>query len=359
MFVQIIVEDEDGEVVKKYELPSARDSPKTGDGTPRQGLTHMSSWAGRAPRKLDANTDANAPSSSAAAPPPHSTLSRVRTGLQRRGTGLGFSMGKVSEDPPKSSGHGSDEDDRHIRFTIGHHGKRLTKEDFIKEIQSLDPKARCEVVQQSDAPAVMKEMAKKDANGHDNRNDRLLKHNRSPVRHRTAKEVTTAMAKRRGEHVVDTDSETASDTEGGLSQSPSTQVPESPAERRRREEVMKTVAANSSASDSDSESRGRDRKPSQPVKKDVRDEEEETQAEKRRREAALGLGGKAKNDREVDSDDDDTPRIPPPSTPARESGRERQWERPALQSMQSAQSSQSVQAQPRGIRFAEEPLRGK
>ena len=301
----------------------------------------MSTWTGYVPKKVDSNIDPNASSSSAAPPPPPSTLSRVRTGLQRRGTGLGFNMGKVAEEP-KDGEQNPDDDDRHIRFTIGHGGKRLTKEDFIREIQSLDPKARCEVVEQSDAPAVMKEMAKKDAHGHNDRSDRLLKHKGSPVRVRTAKEITAAMAKRRGEHTSDTD--TASDEEG-LSQSPSTQVPESVAERRRREEVLKEVLANDSDSESEGR-RGRDRKSSKGVEAvKEEEEEEETQAEKRRREAALGLGGKGTKERDEDSDDDDTMRIPPPLVPER--------------STMNAQSTQSGSSQPRGIRFAEEPVRGR
>jgi hypothetical protein len=70
--------------------------------------------------------------------------------------------GKGTEAADKAYGEEED-DDRRIRFTIGGAGRRLTKEDFLKEIQSLDPKARCEIVAESDAPEAMKAMAQKDA----------------------------------------------------------------------------------------------------------------------------------------------------------------------------------------------------
>lgn len=42
----IIVEDADGEVVKKYELPKHKAEPKEGDGAVRQGISRMGTWAG-------------------------------------------------------------------------------------------------------------------------------------------------------------------------------------------------------------------------------------------------------------------------------------------------------------------------
>lgn len=37
-----------------------------------------------------------------------------------------------------------DDNDKRIRFTIGGTGRRMTKDDFLREIQALDPKARAE-----------------------------------------------------------------------------------------------------------------------------------------------------------------------------------------------------------------------
>jgi len=79
----VIVEDEDGEVVETYDLPSSASTPRKSNHT-RKG-----------PRKDD--------------------------GEQNYQAG---------------------DEDRRIRFTIGGSSRRLTKEDFLREIQLLDPTAR-------------------------------------------------------------------------------------------------------------------------------------------------------------------------------------------------------------------------
>ena len=68
-------------------------------------------------------------------------------------------------------GHGSkpgksaiiDDDDDRLRFTITSGGRRMSKNDFIKQIQSLDPKARAKVVEESDVPEGVKEDARRHA----------------------------------------------------------------------------------------------------------------------------------------------------------------------------------------------------
>jgi CPA1 family monovalent cation:H+ antiporter len=52
------------------------------------------------------------------------------------------------------------DDDRKIRFTIGGVGKRMTKEDFIREVQNLDANTRREVVNNSSASQEVKSIAK-------------------------------------------------------------------------------------------------------------------------------------------------------------------------------------------------------
>ncbi|ELR04212.1 hypothetical protein GMDG_06627 [Pseudogymnoascus destructans 20631-21] len=66
---------------------------------------------------------------------------------------------------PRSQQENKDDykDDEHIRFTIGSAGRRLTKEDFLNEIRSLDPKGRAAVLDRSDAPPAMKDLARRDA----------------------------------------------------------------------------------------------------------------------------------------------------------------------------------------------------
>ena len=56
-----------------------------------------------------------------------------------------------------------DDDDDRLRFTITSGGRRMDKTDFIKQIQSLDPKARAKVVEESDVPEGVKEDARRHA----------------------------------------------------------------------------------------------------------------------------------------------------------------------------------------------------
>lgn len=144
----IIVEDEDGEVVKKYDLPHQ---------SRRRGL-------------LGGVHDE----------PGHSDTHGVRQGIKRMGTwaGLGGKAEAVSEgqSEPETSGQvkkvssrkqkapAADPDDDRIRFTLsGAGGRRMSKQDFIEQIQSMDPKARIKAVEDSDAPEDFKREVRADA----------------------------------------------------------------------------------------------------------------------------------------------------------------------------------------------------
>lgn len=294
----------------------------------------MSTWTGLGPKKDSSDPKTPKPETESSNKP-----------IFNWGFG-GKNTGK-EEGTPK---HNDAEDDRHIRFMIGGAGRRLTKEDFLKEIQSLDPKARCEVIAGSDAPPAMKDLAKKDASEDSPGSSRLFGATgveRASGR-RTAKAVGAKMARDRGARVDDHEergqvSDSEDDGEERVVQRPkkvhappasnnakmratshadhpSNDVPESEAERRRRVQALKGVdevtpaqlgrGRSSSRFDDDGNGSGGD------------GAVEESAAERRRREAALGGGGGE------DSDDDDTPRVPPPV------------------------------AKSRGIRFAQSPVRG-
>ena len=113
----IIVEDEDGEVVKKFDIPHPKRANSQGNpadvvgGDSRQRLQRMSTWVGLGRRESEQE--------------------------QRRLV------------PP-------DEDDR-LRFVSG--GRRMSKADFIQQIQQLDPKARVEAINKADAPPELKQEA--------------------------------------------------------------------------------------------------------------------------------------------------------------------------------------------------------
>lgn len=198
-------------------------------------------------------------------------MSRVGTEFLRRGAGFGFG----AKDELKESSKEDEEDDRHIRVTIGPNGQRLTKEDFIKQIQGLDPKTRAEVVERSDIDEEIKVMARNDAkNTPDSYRpkssalDKLVTKPEMPK----AKPAAETPAAERGGH----DGDTAK--------------PSSPSYF---DGIWSAGASPSS------------RKPS--VVLEEGSNEPETMAERRRREAALGKSNTA----DEDSDDDDTVRVPP------------------------------------------------
>ena len=260
----------------------------------------------------------------------------VRQSINRMGT-WGFG-GRGTEAATEIAAE--EDDDRRIRFTIDGAGRRLTKEDFLKEIQSLDPKARSEVIAESDAPQAMKAMAKKDASPDIPGSNRLFSAMDAHVAPESdaATAIGAQMARRRGATINESDEGDQEDVvrnpraRQGARKSPpvvETKAGESAVERKRREGALRGTDTEQSprgrpiARDGEQGRRGSVSGNDNSTKRDPVDEVE-TAAEKRRREAALGFGGVDDDD---DSDDDDTPRVPPPV------------------------------ARSRGIRFAQSPVR--
>lgn len=142
----IIVEDEDGEVIKKYTIPAAerpaRPKHKTEDkGGPsrpplRRGLTRMGTWFGK-----EEEGESSQAGQKKSAP-------RSETEDWATDDGLRFTLAQ-SQDVDVQG--------------IGHKGRRMNKQEFLKEIKGLDPKTRRNIVQQTDAPSQVKEAAVSDA----------------------------------------------------------------------------------------------------------------------------------------------------------------------------------------------------
>ncbi|MCJ1354710.1 MAG: hypothetical protein MMC33_004699 [Icmadophila ericetorum] len=137
----IIVEDEDGEVVKKYDIPNAKKKESHGEHHVnaefiRERLQRMGTWA-------------------------HLNRSNTVSGDVASTSGGSIDVKKATKGAGKSAEVG--EDDDRIRFTVTAGGKRMGKEEFIKQIQSLDPKARCEVIEESDVHDDLKHEAREDA----------------------------------------------------------------------------------------------------------------------------------------------------------------------------------------------------
>ncbi|TDZ28981.1 putative Na(+)/H(+) antiporter [Colletotrichum spinosum] len=250
----IIVEDEDGEVIKTYELPSTKTGKEIG-GITQQSLKYLGMGGLlKASEKAAAEQASQGESSTAgAAKPP------AKSGWQ----GI-FRGGESSAQKPKNAAGNADNDDKHIRFTIGGVGQRMTKEDFIREVQKLDAKTRREVVDQSTASQRIKSIAKGDVP--------------SPA------DIPTIQI---GSHSTDRRSATSSPKR--VNSGPASPAPQSPGddgetavERSRRLDVL--------AGQGDEDAI-------------------ETPAERRRREAALGMG--ANDGAGDDSDDEGGERVPP------------------------------------------------
>lgn len=230
--MQIIVENEDGDVLKKYDLPGSK---LQGDLV-SQGLKYMG--MGVFAKAVD--------KSAAAAEAPAEGEGESAAQRARKKS--------VVEEQ-------QEEDDRHIRFTIGGVGRRMTKEDFIQEMKKLDKPTRREIIDKSNAPQAVRAAARQEPPAINIEHPSVGTGQDSPQHSRAS-----------------------SPGKAPSSETPSGEAAETEVERRRRMAVLEGVS-------------------------DANEEHDETAAERRRREAALGIvsSGTA----EEDSDDDDTPRVPP------------------------------------------------
>jgi len=201
------------------------------------------------------------------APPAGGESSRPQ--VQSKASGLwnaGFGFGKLNPSEAVAErqrrktviAEKQEEDDKHIRFTIGGVGRRLTKADFIKEMRELEDHTRQRVVDASSASHAVKTLAKMDPPRRGSSADQTA------VQDVDGKETSTDLSSQGGR--------------AGITAQP-------PARSSDRRHV---VASSSTA---------------------VEDDTGETPAERRRREAALGM-----TSQDEDSDDEGTPRVPPSGT---------------------------------------------
>lgn len=130
----IIVEDEDGEVLKKYDIPA----PAKG----RPGVDRKTSFAVE-------------------------TSGRAMESLKKMGGRVGLHRNESVAGPSKAKGKAmDDDDDDKIRFTVTAGGRRMSKAEFIKQMSNLDPKARAKLIEDSDVPEGVKREARQDAKEH-------------------------------------------------------------------------------------------------------------------------------------------------------------------------------------------------
>ncbi|KAL9946569.1 Superoxide dismutase [Mn], mitochondrial [Verticillium nonalfalfae] len=235
----IVIEDEAGEVIKTYELPT--DKQKDGPDLLQQCQRYLG---------LGGSSD-KAP----VTPGTEGEPSAPAEGLFKKGWLFGGTSGNKAAAQELA-------EDKQVRFTIGGAGKRMTKDDFIKEMRKLDPKTRHDVVEQSSAPPAVKTLAKQtgNASGGDEK---------QPERQRQQPQLPEEAGESSGEASSSTGSEKR--REAAVTDEPLRPVkilddadgePETPAERKRRLAALGTTAGD------DSDDEGDPRVP--PVKRGIR-----------------------------------------------------------------------------------------
>lgn len=269
----IIVEDEDGEVVRKYDLPAGDGRDYVSTGLKYMGMGGLVKPGEKAAPQPGESSEQEITQASTSKPAPPA---RTRTGGWP-----GFNRGGPADQRRKEATETTEktaQDDRGIRFTIGGVGRRMTKEDFLKEVQKLDVRTRREVVDQSSATPAVKSIAKEQPAATESPAE-------APTPARPHISVTQASDSTREASMSPTRVEPPRGRSPTASsdQAPTSNTPETAAERRRRLAAFASVREDNDAG--------------------------ETPAERRRREAALGVDSGEADD--SDSDDDDTPRVPP------------------------------------------------
>lgn len=304
----LIVEDEDGEVIKKIDL-----GPKP--GARRGGLRGGVQDGG------GSNFDA--------AP--------VRQGIKRMGTwagigGKGEAAEKGGEQGQSSKGRkkpDEDANDDRIRFTVGTGGRRMSKQEFVEQLQKLDPKTRRESVEQSGATRDLKEEIHAKAS--------MPKPNRRPSQAPAVEEPEPEDEPMSVVRRVDTveeqperEDDAGSQRSGKSEDIPIHNVPQSVRRAAGREETAadrRRRLASEKAEDSDDD--GTERVPPSKAEPQLQQAEShgETAAERRRRLAALGEAGE-----DSDSEDDGKERHPEGIQPVAEPSRIRFADAPAASS---------------------------
>ncbi|KAG9599060.1 Na+/H+ antiporter, partial [Aureobasidium melanogenum] len=309
----IIVEDEDGEVLKKYDIeapPKKSKQAKEGEaGASAEGSKH--------------------------AGPTRRGLARMGTALSitgRKGDETEQGASNAREEKRRKKAEQEAEDDERLRFTVGAGGQRMSKAEFVRQISSLNPRQRASIVEDSDLPEAIKrearEGAKKgneDAIPHrlrsmpDHRPVRLSSRDaetsltdESPAVTGESDLTDNAKVKRMPSHadapsgpegltLVDSNDEVVPfhDVTGDLRRSSG--AGETPAEKRRREARERAEQSRRDTIEEDSEDDGTARIPPARPQAEARypsDVETETAAERRRREGALARG--VDNDAQAD-----------------------------------------------------------
>ncbi|PVH92598.1 hypothetical protein DM02DRAFT_543299 [Periconia macrospinosa] len=135
----IIVEDEDGEVLKKYDIPAPASKERPGMEQRKGSVAETGGRALQSLKKM--GTYMGIPATHEEAGPSEGSTA---DGKRKKATAL-------------------DEDDDRIRFTVTAGGRRMSKAEFIQQMSSMDAKTRDKFIQDSDVPEGIKREARQDA----------------------------------------------------------------------------------------------------------------------------------------------------------------------------------------------------
>jgi NhaP-type Na+/H+ or K+/H+ antiporter len=151
----IIVEDEDGEVIKKYDIgPSAnKQDASTGESSERSKQS-----VGRMGKMLGLNRG----ESKAQVPTVPAGQSTGEDGAKRPQP----DRKRTTFRNNNNNNNNDDDGDDLVRFTMSTGGRRMSKAEFIDSIKKMDPKSRVQAVENSDVPEAVKREARKDAREH-------------------------------------------------------------------------------------------------------------------------------------------------------------------------------------------------
>ena len=189
----IIVEDEDGEVIKKYTIPAGERPHEHGEGwrkmssavgtaEMRRGLHRMATWSGKKGGQSGQPSQPTDTDTHHVTPDPLTSAAVLAEGGGGDPSGGGGANKKGAARTDQKARGENIEDDAGLRYTISRteryglggrikdpvdinygSGRRASAADFIRQIQQLDPRARVEAVNDSDAPDALKRQVKQDA----------------------------------------------------------------------------------------------------------------------------------------------------------------------------------------------------
>ncbi|ETN44854.1 sodium/hydrogen antiporter [Cyphellophora europaea CBS 101466] len=344
----IIVEDEDGEVIKEYTLPASEDARKRtyGQDQLRSGMHRMGTYLGVArkpdeaaaavgatanPRNVQTKDEYDESSDRLEAEEdPDATETVEKQGLREGRTeqtrpvepddddGLRLTISRAQQYgwtglQRKQSAAGG-------QLTLGS-GRRLSTKDFLKQMQELNPKDRAREVARSDAPEGVKRELKRGADAEQAAADALgerPKGLRRPTDSRTPlqrpddgsqNESGDYFSVRPRGNRTRTDRTIEEEEEDTDLDTPAERPAETPGRDIPTHDVRSAVVRHSKGQQTAADQR-RQRlatiSSNDSGERDAEDEEPETMAEKRRRLAAL-YGGRGENDSD-DEDEDERPR---------------------------------------------------